>query len=105
MTTDIVTVSIACASDAEAQMLARLLVEQKLAACVQAHPITSTYVWQGAIETSAEIMLTAKTLTPRLPEIEKLVKQHHGYEVPEILAQPVAWVSAAYESWLRDTIA
>lgn len=105
MTTDIVTVSVACGSDAEAQTLARLLVEQKLAACVQSHPITSTYAWQGAIETSAEVMLTAKTLTARLPDIEKLVKQHHSYDVPEILAQPVVWANKAYEDWLRDTIA
>jgi uncharacterized protein involved in tolerance to divalent cations len=105
MATDIVIVSIACGSDAEAQTLARLLVEQKLAACVQSHAITSTYVWRGAIETSAEIMLTAKTLTPRLPDIEAMVKTHHSYEVPEILAQPVTWANAAYEAWLRDTIA
>lgn len=105
MNSDIVTVSIACASDDEAQTLARLLVERKLAACVQSHPVTSTYVWQGAVETAPEIMLTAKTLMPRLPEIETLVNQHHSYDVPEILAQPVAWVSAAYEAWLRDTIA
>ncbi len=105
MTDDIVTVSIACASDAEAQMLARLLVEHQLAACVQSHAIASTYVWLGAIETVAEVMLTAKTLMAKLPAIEVLVKRHHSYEVPEILAQPVAWASAAYEDWLRDTIA
>lgn len=105
MTSDIVTVSIACGSDAEAKTLARLLVERKLAACVQSHPITSTYVWQGVIETSAEVMLTAKTVAAKLPAIEALVTQHHSYDVPEILAQPVVWVSAAYEAWLRDTIA
>lgn len=105
MTSDIVTVSIACASDGEAQALARLLVERRLAACVQAHPITSTYLWQGAIETSAEITLTAKTLMTKLTAIEALVAAHHSYEVPEILAQPVTWTTAAYETWLRDTIA
>ncbi len=105
MTSDIVTVSIACGSNAEANMLARLLIERKLAACVQSHPITSTYAWRGTIETSAEIMLIAKTLTPKLPDIETLVKQHHSYEVPEVLAQPVVWANAAYETWLRDTIA
>jgi uncharacterized protein involved in tolerance to divalent cations len=105
MATDIVTVSIACGSDTEAQNLARLLVERKLAACVQMYPIRSTYAWQGAIETSAEIMLAAKTLVAKLPDIEKLVKQHHSYEVPEILAQPVVWANATYEAWLRDTIA
>lgn len=86
-------------------MLARLLVEQKLAACVQSHPIASTYIWQGAIETSAEVMLTAKTLMDKLPAIEVVVKTHHSYEVPEVLAQPVAWASDAYKDWLRDTIA
>ncbi|WP_443749177.1 divalent-cation tolerance protein CutA [Asticcacaulis solisilvae] len=86
-------------------MLARRLVEARLAACVQTHPIASTYAWQGEIETSAEIMLTAKTVADKLAAIEALVKKHHSYDVPEILAQPVVWVSTEYEAWLRDTIA
>jgi uncharacterized protein involved in tolerance to divalent cations len=104
MTFDLLTVSIACASDTEAQALARLLVEQRLAACCQTHPITSTYRWQGAIETAPEVMLTAKTLTVKLPALQAAVKANHSYDVPEILAVPVVWASTDYAQWLRESL-
>ncbi|MDE1153958.1 MAG: divalent cation tolerance protein CutA [Micavibrio sp.] len=47
---------------------------------------------------------TAKTLMEKLPMLEKLVKQHHSYEVPEILATPVVWAGADYEKWLRESL-
>lgn len=101
---DIVTVSIACASEAEAQSLTGLLVTARLAACVQSYEIRSTYRWKGEIDTANEIMLTAKTLSGKLPMLEKLVKQHHSYEVPEILAVPVVWASEDYAAWLREAL-
>ena len=101
---DIVTVTIACASDAEAQSLTDLLVTAHLAACVQSHEVRSTYRWQGDVDTAHEIMLTAKTLSDRLPMLEALVKAHHSYEVPEILATPVVWASEDYAKWLREAL-
>lgn len=102
---DAITVSIACASDEEAQSIARGLVEQRLAACVQTAAITSTYRWQGLIETAPEILLTAKTLVDKLPALEAFVTAHHSYAVPEILAVPVVWSSAEYDRWLRENLA
>ena len=102
--TGIVTVSIACASEAEAQSLTGLLITAHLAACVQSHEIRSTYRWKGEIDTTDEIMLIAKTLADRLPMLEALVKAHHSYEVPEILATPVVWASEAYAKWLREAL-
>lgn len=101
---DIVTVSIACANETEAQSLTGLLVIAHLAACVQSHEVRSTYRWKGEIDTANEIMLTAKTLSDRLPMLEALVKAHHSYEIPEILAMPVAWASADYAKWLREAL-
>ena len=101
---DIVTVSIACASEDEAAAIARHLVELRLAACVQSHAVTSTYRWQGQVETAPEVMLMAKTVAARLDALEAEVRLLHSYEVPEILAQPVAWVSEAYAAWLRDAV-
>ncbi|MBP2159717.1 MULTISPECIES: divalent-cation tolerance protein CutA [Asticcacaulis] len=99
-----VAVSVACGSEDEANNLARLLVEQRLAACVQSHAITSTYRWQGEVETSHEIMLTIKTLKVKLPALEAVVKRHHGYDVPEIMAVPMVWASEDYAQWLRDAM-
>ena len=83
-------------------MLARLLVEQRLAACVQTNEITSTYRWQGQVESAPEIMLTAKTLASRLSELEQVVKRHHSYEVPEIIATPIVRASEAYALWVQE---
>lgn len=102
--TDIVTVSIACADEAEAQSLTGLLVTAHLAACVHSYEVRSTYRWKGEVDTANEIMLTAKTLMEKLPMLEKLVRQHHSYEVPEILATPVVWASLDYEKWLRESL-
>jgi periplasmic divalent cation tolerance protein len=102
--TDIVTVSIACASDTEARIIARALVEDRLAACVQSQPLTSTYLWAEAIETTAEIMLTAKTRADKLIALEARVRSLHSYAVPEILAVPVVWVHEPYAQWLNDVL-
>ena len=104
MTTDLILVSIACGTDAEAQALARGLVEQRLAACCQTHPIQSTYRWQGAIEAAPEVMLTAKTVAAKFQVLEAYVRQHHSYDVPEIVATPVTCVSDAYAAWLRAVL-
>ena len=103
--TDLVIVSIACGSETEAQTIAKALVEDRLAACVQSHAITSTYRWQGAIETAPEIMLTGKTRLDKLPALEARVRELHSYDVPEILAVSVVWASAAYAQWLNESLA
>ncbi len=101
---EIVTVSVACGSEAEAETIARMLVDRRLAACVQSHAVTSIYRWQNAVETSREVMLTAKALADRLEALEAAVRAIHSYEVPEILAQPVTWASADFAAWLRSSL-
>ena len=99
-----VVVSVACGSEDEANNLARLLIGQRLAACVQSHAITSTYRWEGKVETAPEVMLTIKTLVSKVTGLEALVKQHHSYDVPEIIAVPVVWASEDYARWLRECL-
>jgi len=102
--TEFVTVSIACGDAEEAKTIAGRLVEQKLAACAQILPTDSVYRWRGKLEREAEYPVLAKTLTAALPALEKLVVAHHGYEVPEILALPVAWAHGPYAEWLREAV-
>lgn len=89
-----------------ARVLAKALVESRLAACVQVSgPITSTYRWQGAVETSQEWLCTAKTTEACWPGIERLVSEHHPYDTPELIATPITHASAAYAAWLREETA
>lgn len=85
----------------EAQQIAQTLVEECLAACVQIlGPITSTYRWQGAIETSEEWLCLMKTRQELYPQLEAAIRRIHPYEVPEILAVPVIAGSQSYLTWL-----
>ena len=86
----------------EAQRLAEILVNGRLAACVQILPeITSFYHWQGKIECDVEVLILAKTTIERFAELEKAVRENHSYEVPEIVAVPSEAVSAPYLAWLK----
>jgi periplasmic divalent cation tolerance protein len=85
----------------EAQRIARTLVERRLAACVQlSGPIESTYRWQGAIECSQEWVCTAKTRRERFDDVAQVIRECHSYQLPEILAFPIADGSADYLAWL-----
>ena len=85
----------------DAQAIARALVEKRLAACVQIiGPITSTYWWQGEIETAEEWLCLIKTRADLFEQVEAAIKEVHPYDVPEILAVPVVAGSEDYLAWL-----
>ena len=101
--TDCIQVVTTTARRDEAEQIARALVDQRLAACVQVlGPITSIYRWQGKIETSEEWQCWAKSRSDLYDRIEQAIVRLHPYEVPEILALPVLAGSAAYLTWLRE---
>ena len=86
---------------ASAEMLARELVERKLAACVNIlSPCTSTYRWKGQIETASEIPMLIKTTTAAYSALEKAILVLHPYELPEIVQVPITGGLSAYIEWL-----
>lgn len=78
-----------------------MLVEQNLAACVQAVPIASTYRWQGEIEQGGEVLLLVKTTEARVAALHKLLDREHPYEVPEIITMNSDDVSGPYAAWVE----
>ena len=89
----------------DAERIAAELVSRRLAACVQVSgPIASTYRWQGVVETAEEWLCTAKTSRAMFAEIERVVKQLHPYEVPELIATPVVEGSETYLKWLGEQL-
>ncbi len=90
---------------ADGLALARLLVERRLASCVQViGPITSIYRWRGAVETAGEWLCLIKTREDLYEALEAAVREAHPYEVPELLALPVVKGSKDYLEWLDDAL-
>lgn len=104
MQSEIVTVTVACGDEEEARAIAGRLVEARLAACAQIVPVESVYRWRGKLEREGEHLIVAKTLAACLPALEKTVAETHSYEVPEILAIPVAWAHAPYAAWVAESV-
>jgi periplasmic divalent cation tolerance protein len=91
--------------NANAAALARTLVEERLAACVNVLPVmTSVYRWRGVVEEEREQQLVIKTAAPRLAALEARLKELHPYELPEFLVIQVVSGSAAYLAWLAESV-
>ena len=102
---DAIQVVTTTAERADADRIARALVEQRLAACVQVSgPVTSSYWWNGKIETSTEWLCTAKTINGLYTDVEQAIRVLHPYNEPEILATPVVGVSRSYLKWLNAEV-
>jgi len=84
---------------AAASKLAQLLVEQRLAACVNVlAQCSSVYRWQGRIETATEVPVLIKTVASRYARVEAAIRANHPYELPEIISVPVVAGLGAYLS-------
>ena len=103
-TAEAIVVFITAGSPDEADKLANLLIQKRLAACVQILPsIQSVYWWQDKIERQPEILLLVKTISSKFAELEREVRAVHSYETPEIVAIPTAAGSEQYLDWLSST--
>ena len=92
-----------CPDREEGEQLARLLVESRLAACVQMTGVTSFYEWDGALNRDDEQLLLIKAPSSSYREIETVISRNHPYDVPEIIRIPVTAGSQRYLRWI-DTV-
>jgi len=89
--------------DERAESLARTLIDERLAACVNVHgPMLSVYRWKGEVESDRERQVVIKTTRERVAEVEARVRQLHTYELPELLVIDVAGGSGAYLAWVGE---
>jgi periplasmic divalent cation tolerance protein len=86
---------------AEAERLARLVLDRRLAACANAWPLRSWYWWEGRLEASEEAGLLLKTRASLFPDLEQAVRAAHPDRVPCIVAWPVVVGSSPYLAWVR----
>lgn len=92
------------AADFDARPLARELVDQRLAACVNiVAGVTSIYRWQGSVSEDGEQLLVIKTVDDNLHDLREALFARHPYEVPEFVVLPIASISDAYGAWLLES--
>lgn len=100
---DHVIIYVTAPSEAEGARIARVLVDERLAACVNIiKDIRSIYRWEGKIEDDKEVLLIVKTRRELFENLSKRVKELHSYSVPEIIALPIVEGSNDYIRWLSD---
>jgi periplasmic divalent cation tolerance protein len=92
-------------AEVDADAFAQTLVTERLAACVNLlPPMTSTYRWQGRVESANERQVVIKTTRGRVDDLLARMAALHPYEVPELLVLPVSGGGAAYLAWIRESI-
>ena len=103
--TDCVQVLTTAGSEEEAERISSVLVETRLAACVQVvGPVVSRYRWQGKVEESQEWQCLAKTTRAAYGAVEAAIREVHSYEEPEIVATPIVAGSAGYLAWIENEV-
>lgn len=86
----------------DAERIARVLAEKRLAACVQVlGPMRSTYWWQGRIDSAEEYLCLIKTRKALYKKVEKAIRENHPYAVPEIIGVPILKGSRDYLGWIK----
>ncbi|MCG8634504.1 MAG: divalent-cation tolerance protein CutA [Desulfobacterales bacterium] len=93
---------VTCSDESGAGKLASDLVENRLAACVQIHSVTSIYSWENQVHRDPEFRLMIKTRSSLYRDVEAFIIERHSYEVPQIIQVPVESGLTAYLNWIDD---
>ena len=87
------------------EVLARKIVNARLAACVQVLPqMTSVYIWEGKLHSEPEHLLLIKTLHEHFDALREFITANHSYSVPEIIAVESAKISGRYLAWMKELL-
>ena len=100
--TDFIEVRTTTSTRADAESIAGILVDSKLAPCVQIiGPMRSIYRWKDEVEQEDEYLLLIKTRTALFPDVRMTIEENHPYEVPEIISIPITGISSPYLNWME----
>jgi len=99
-------VLVTCATLEESRKIARSMVENHFAACVNVvtHAVESFYMWEGKLENASEYLLVMKTSDERVDELKKAVLDMHSYDTPEFVVLPIIAGTDEYLKWLEESV-
>jgi len=84
--------------------IARLIVEERLAACVNISQVRSTFVWRGKVDEEAEDLLIIKTVDLLVEKLAGRIREVHPYELPEIVTLPIVGGDEGYLEWISESV-
>ena len=94
-----------CATGKEARKIADAILKKRLAACTNIiSGVESKFWWKGKIDSASEVMLMAKTVLANYKKLEAEIRRLHSYDVPEIVAIPIAAGSGDYLDWIGESV-
>jgi len=103
--TDKIVIFVTVGNSKDAALLAKSLVEKRLAACVNLLPgVASWYWWEGKVTEDQEVLLMMKTSRDHFPALEKEILRVHSYAVPEVIALPIVEGSKNYLNWIEESL-
>ena len=103
--TDKIVVLSTCGTEEEAAKIARMLVEERLAACVNVLPRAQSYYrWKGQVESAEEWLLVIKSSRQLFAPLRAAIEKAHSYELPEVLALTVTDGAESYLAWLQSCL-
>ena len=89
----------------DAKKMAHQLLEGHLAACVQIQEgVHSIYSWEGKICEASEVLLSAKTIADKWVDVSNFIKNHHPYDLPEVIAYALEKYEALYGKWIQAEV-
>jgi len=100
-------VLVTCGTLEEARKIARAMVENRHAACVNivTHAVESFYMWEGKLENGSEYLLILKTSADHLQDLKAAVLDLHSYDTPEFIVLPIVEGTDAYLNWISESLA
>jgi periplasmic divalent cation tolerance protein len=94
-----------CANSNEAKSLGKLIIEQKMGACVDYWSVNSMYVGENGFKELPQTMMMVTTFEPKLEDINDFISHHHSYSVPLVAGVDVRRINRAYKEWLTEKMA
>jgi periplasmic divalent cation tolerance protein len=92
------------APPAESIDIARFLLEERLAACVNRYAVNSTFWWEGEVAGEDEVLMVIKTEKRLFDAVKQTIEEMHPYEIPEIIGVPVVAASGEYSGWVHRVL-
>ncbi len=104
MNSDYCVVTTTTPNQSEAEELAKKILSQKLAACIQIQKIQSFYTWKGEVQSCIEHLLVIKSKCKKYTKLQSFILNNHSYETPEIIKLPIISGSANYLKWIDEVM-